>query len=257
MAASPRMNLDVSVAALADQMDECGVVCLQDILSTDMLEAARASVLNDIAVHGERDFLLLDPGEEENDPAHDVVNDPRLLALCEGLTAARCPQANRNGQRFQTTLRVLSGDERIETPMLFHYDACVVTIVVPIFIPDAGFGRSGELFAIKNHRPFRRHLSTHIVDKLATHNGPYRKRTVRRVLRQPHTYRVDLRPGNAYIFWGYRTFHGTLPCAPGELRATLILNYAEPHQDSRMLRLARYFSPARREVRRMQVIASG
>jgi hypothetical protein len=254
--ASPRINLDMSVAEFADQMDEFGVVCLQDVLSADMLEAARAGVLNDIAVHGERDFIICDLGDDENNLAHDLVNDPRLLALCEGLTAARCPHANRNGQRLQSALRVLSGDERIETPMLFHYDASVVTIVVPIFIPDAGFGRSGELFAVKNHRPFRRHLSMHIVDKLATHNGPYRKRTVRRVLRQPHTHMVDLRPGNAYIFWGYRTFHGTLPCAPGELRATLILNYGEPHQDSRMLRLARCFSPARRQVRRMRVTAS-
>jgi hypothetical protein len=251
------VGLHLSAHELANQIDEFGVVCLENFLSEDMLEQARASVVNDLALHGERDFFICDADEEENTLVHDLATDPRLLDLFEGLTAARCPQAIRNRQQLTTAIRVLAGETRIETPMLFHYDAFVVTMVVPIFIPAAGFGRSGELFAVPNHRPFRRHFALHIVDKLATHNRPYRKRTVRRILRQPQNHLVDLCPGNAYIFWGYRTFHGNFPCAPGQLRATLMLQYGEPHPDSPMLRLARRFSPARRAVRRMQANTPG
>ena len=56
---------------------------------------------------------------------------------------------------------------------------------------------------------------------------------------------VDLKPGGAYMFWGYRTFHGNMPCGPDHLRATLILQYGDPHRGSPVLSLLRL----RRELR--------
>ena len=46
---------------------------------------------------------------------------------------------------------------------------------------------------------------------------------------------VDLKPGNAYLFWGYRSYHATLPCRPGDSRATLIIHYGNLHRDSALL----------------------
>jgi hypothetical protein len=49
---------------------------------------------------------------------------------------------------------------------------------------------------------------------------------------------VKLEPGNAYLFWGYRAFHATLPCAPGALRATLMLHYGELHSGDHLLAIS-------------------
>jgi hypothetical protein len=135
--------------------------------------------------------------------------------------------------------------------MLFHYDASVVTMVVPIWIPDGDPCDSGELIALPNKRPFRRFLVSHAVDKLLTHNSVYRRHVAKQVFREPQRHIVDLKPGNAYLFWGYRTLHGNLPCAPGLLRSTLILQYGEVHRQTRALSLARAIG--RRKVRRMQM----
>ena len=238
--------------ALARRMDAEGVVCLENAASPAWLDAVRNSVTDSIARHGDSDFHLSVPDEDTDSPVHDLLGSPEVQTLFRDLTDAAWPRANRADDRIRHVFRVLTGTTRAETPMLFHYDAYAVTMLVPIFIPESADGQSGELIALRNHRPFRRTLTAHVVDKLRTQNRFFRKRVLRRVRTEPDRYVVDLKPGNVYLFWGYRTFHGNLPCAPGLLRTTLIVNFGEPHPHSPALAAARALSRGRREARRMR-----
>jgi hypothetical protein len=247
----PKIEFPASVPELAERLDREGIVCLEDVVSSEWLEAARKSVNHYIAKYGSRDFLVSAPGEEVDTPAHELVGDRATKTVLRQLTAARWPRGNRAQAQIANGLAVRSGSEGKAESSLFHYDGGVVTMLVPIFIPDAGFGRSGDLVAVPNKRPFRRFLVSHAFDKALTHNAFYRRWFARRVFREPQRYLVDLKPGNVYLFWGYRTLHGNLPCAPDLLRATLILHYGEPHRDSATLSLARSLS-RRRLMRRME-----
>jgi hypothetical protein len=245
------IEFPASVTELAERLDREGIVCLEDAVSHEWLEAARKNVKHYIAKYGNRDFLVSAPGEDINTPAHELVGNHATQRVLQQLTAARWPRANRAHAHIANGLAVRSGSEGKAESSLFHYDGGIVTMLVPIFIPDAGFGRSGDLVAVPNKRPFRRLLLSHAFDKALTHNAIYRWWFARKVFREPLRYLVDLKPGNVYLFWGYRTLHGNLPCAPDLLRATLILHYGEPHRDSATLSLARSWS-RRRLMRRVE-----
>jgi hypothetical protein len=102
-------------------------------------------------------------------------------------------------------------------------------MLVPLFIPSAGAGMSGELVVFPNRRPFRRSAIVNVFEKVFAQNRFYRKRIIRNFNRAPEKYSVQLIPGNVYLFWGYRTLHGNLRCAPDTVRATLLLHYGNPH----------------------------
>jgi hypothetical protein len=152
-----------------------------------------------------------------------------VRAIFENLAWARCPRGVGQDDEIYSVLRVLAGPEREATSFKFHYDAAIVTMLVPLFIPTEGAGRSGDLILFPNRRPFRRSVALNIFEKVITQNRFYRTRILQEFNRAPQRYSVQLKPGNAYLFWGYRTFHGNGPCAPNTLRATLLLHYGNPH----------------------------
>jgi hypothetical protein len=113
-----------------------------------------------------------------------------------------------------------------------------VTMVVPIFMPDAERGTAGELVGLFNKRPFRRFVLTNIIDKVIRQSRFYRRHIIRKLDRTDYLHRVDMEAGNLYLFWGYRSLHGNMPCESGALRATLILHLGRPHGSSEALTAA-------------------
>jgi hypothetical protein len=248
---------EVSPSWLANQLDDHGVVRLHGVFSAEWLHAMRASVTDSIAVNGNDDFYLDHADHETGSPASHLTSDPAVRRLFTQTTDLRRPHARSTDAQdaIRCSMLVRAGTARKAPSHLFHYDPCVLTMVVPIFIPQAPFGTCGELAAFGNTRPFRRFHATHLLDTLLTHNSPYRRYTTRRVHQDPDKYVVPLEPGDAYLFWGYRTFHGNLDCAPGLLRTTLVLKYGQVHPASSWTsRVAWALSRSRRDLRRFQYL---
>lgn len=250
----PSLHLPESAADLAAALDRQGVVELPDLVSQEWIEESREYLSDNMREFGARDFTIVDPEHREHAPAFDLATDPALIELLRQVVAQRWPRAVGDQLRLPSFLRVLAGPDRREIPGLLHYDAYVLTIVVPIDLPaEPADGESlGELIVLPNHRPFRRTFARHALDKLVTHNQRYRRRVTDRALAHREESVVDMVPGNGYAFWGYRAFHGNLPCAPDRLRATLIVHYGDPHGNSAGMRLARRLSPARRGLSRLR-----
>ena len=239
MAAAPIADLDISVAQLAEELDRTGFACLKNVVSPDWLAQARESVTASLAKYGENDFCIIAPDNQPHTPAHRFVSDPAVHSLFQRLALARCPQGVSEDEQIYSVLRVLAGPERKASSHAFHFDAAVVTMLVPLFIPTVGPGESGELVVFPNRRPFRRSAVINIFEKVSMQNLFYRKLIRRRFNRDPGRYSVMLVPGNLYLFWGYRTFHGNLPCAPNTVRATLLLHFGNPHGGSLAIAAAR------------------
>jgi hypothetical protein len=239
----------ISASWLADQLDDHGVVRLRDVFSDEWLDALRAWVTARIADHGDGDFVITEADQEFGSPARQLVSNPALRRLFNDAATLRWPGATQN-MRCGIPVRAGSGPRARSN--LFHYDASVLTMVVPIFIPESTVGSCGELVAFGNRRPFRRFVASHLVDTILTQNSVYRRHVLKAVLDDPEKYIVALQPGDACVFSGCRTYHGNLACAPGLLRATLVLRYGEVHSDSPALRVAWRFSRSRRAMRRFQ-----
>jgi hypothetical protein len=224
--------------AIADQLDATGVVCLEDAVPTQWLAHARADVKDRLLTHGEQDHFIRSPEAEEHSAAEAFINSPAVLSLLADVVRARFPDGPAELELTGSALRVIAGPRGEGDAFWFHYDASVVTMVVPIFLPDAEPGHSGELVGLFNRRPFRRSVVTNIIDKAIGQSRFYRRHILRRLDRPDYLQRVDMEVGNLYLFWGYRSLHGNMPCESGALRATLLLHFGRPHGSSDALTAA-------------------
>jgi len=233
------IQFGVTAESLAAQLDRTGFVCLDNAVSDDWLADARENVQSRIAELGTTDFCITNSGREPDSPAHRIVSDPTVRSMLETLALSRCDWGVCPDEEIFSVLRVLAGPRRTTPYHAYHYDAAVITMLVPLLIPDAGPGKSGELVVLPNRRPFRRSAVIHIAEKMLAQNWLYRNRIKRRVCASPDKYLIKLAPGNVYLFWGYRTLHGNVPCAVGTVRATLLLHFGDPNAGSALFSVVR------------------
>ena len=231
-------GFDTSVASVADEINATGLACLRGVIADDWLGVARESVKRSARAATSEEVFVEDLASDPTSFAHQLVTDQRLEPFLRALASACVPRLKTRPQmRIENELRLVMGPPRSPRSLWFHYDSTAVTLVVPIVIPRATSGTSGELILCPNRRPFRRFVAVNIIEKCVTQNDFYRRRFVRRLATRENTRTEVLEPGNAYLFNGYRSYHATLPCPPDSLRATLILHVGEVHGDSRLLGL--------------------
>lgn len=232
-------DYNAPVSEIALSLDEYGAVAITGLVAQEWLETARADVLSRFTRAGKSNQYVFEPGAIAGSPAHQLINNPHVQALLEGLAATRRPHSI-GPHVTASALNILTGAS--SNPGQFHYDANTVTMVVPLFIPTAGPDTSGDLAIFPNRRPFRRSVVANIFEKALTQNRFHSAHAMRSVRREPAAHTLAMEPGNAYLFWGYRTYHGTLPCKHEDLRATLLLHCGNPHDGSRMLEAAKWLS---------------
>lgn len=226
-------GLAVSAPELASTLDRDGFACIENVVSDEWLERARGHIRNLLAQNGNKFFSIVRPGNDPESPLAEIANDPSVKALMMNLTGQVCPKAVNENEEVYNVLRVIAGPKGTSGSFEFHYDPSVVTLLVPIFMPHNDPGKSGEFVMFPNGRPFRRSLVYNLIEKAIAQNRFAAKRTVKKLRLDEHV-RL-LYPGNIYLFWGYRTYHGNMPCAPHTLRATMLLHYGSPHGKSKIL----------------------
>lgn len=248
-----RRRSDVIVDNLAghhgqvrSDLDRTGLVRLPGIVPPEWLTAARADVDHYLAENGQGEHSLLDHDQWNCPTISELARDERVEAFLHALTPfADAPAGDRAGYR-QRVLRILDGSAIDSPPFDWHYDANAVTMLVPIVIPDDG---SGHVAMFPDHRPHRRWATLSAAERLLVHNRLYGRRLRRRFDRDPGAATLQLKPGEVYLFRGYRALHATLPWPAQTQRVTLLLQYGHPYgAEGRVVRTVR----ARRNRSRTQ-----
>ncbi len=131
-------------------------------------------------------------------------------------------------QEFYHVLRCLTGQTGQKHSLIFHYDSYVVTALIPIEIPTEG--RTGDLLMFPNTRRIRSAYLFNAADKVLLDN-PLTQTLLRTSIERKalKPARIQMKPGNLYLFWGYRSIHANEPCDPDKVRATALFHYANPH----------------------------
>jgi hypothetical protein len=228
-----RADLAIDTGKIVDDLNDKGIVCIERFFSRDWLSHAQQDVRSAIERHGERYFSVVLPGNAKGTAASELIRDERLRALLRSVTEAVCEQPN--AEEIYNVLRVIAGPDGSKGSLEFHYDASVISALAPVFMPEHS-ENSGALVTFANRRPLRRFVLANVIEKIIMQNRFYRQRQARVVYSDPDKFTQYLVPGNLYLFWGYRTFHGNLPCAPHSLRATILLHYGNPHGNSILLK---------------------
>jgi hypothetical protein len=233
-------------SAIASEITLTGSACLTAVMPQEWLDAVREYA--DRVATGAHEVMLEGADATALPFVQALVSNPDLLALLESVAQIAHPSADTSRPDIECALRVINGADPMDRPLWFHYDASVLTVVLPIVIPDAGPGQSGELILCPDHRPYRRWALANVIEKAITQSDAYRRRFLRRLNWHRDTEVVPLQPGNAYLFWGYRSYHATMPVAPDSKRVTVILHYRDVHQQSRILKYAKAFHQNMRTI---------
>jgi hypothetical protein len=241
-------DFDVAAGDIAATIDASGCACIPNVVSDEWLRLATTSVASYLPLTGDNELFIIDPAADRDSVAHRFVADHRIQSVLESLAAAGYPAVDAENLSTENELRIVVGSGVAEPPWL-HYDGPVITMVVPIIIPRGAPGNSGELILWPNRRPYRRLVVTNIVEKFICQSRPYSKWFARRHTGDRDAVTVPLQPGNIYLFWGYRSYHATLPVLPGAVRATLVLHHGAVYGRSPLLSTAKSVNQRIRALR--------
>jgi hypothetical protein len=153
-------------------------------------------------------------------------------------------------------LRVLTGATGLKRSFQFHYDAYVVTALVPIIIPTGAGEKRGDLIIYPRLRRIRSSAVFNVIEKFLMQN-PLARRLVRSALMQRlfKAKVLQMEPGHIYFFWGYQSLHANEPCLAESVRATALFHFADPHENSFLTRTIQRLGKWRERKVRDRVIA--
>jgi hypothetical protein len=229
------LNLDTSanhLRKISDDLNAKGVVCIENAVPPETLERWRAQLQEYLARQGHRYFSIIQPWKDANWAYASLAQDEGFRTLLTGLTTLGDP-GNKGDGDIYNVLRVVAGPNGADHSLQFHYDASVITALIPLEIPEGRPEESGDLIAYPNMRPIRKIAAFNVLEKLMVQNPISRHlQAVKIRNRKDDSNIVKLRPGNIYLFWGYRTLHANLGCKSNSLRATLLFHHGDPHDGS-------------------------
>jgi len=212
-------------------MDETGVGILHESVPDAILEEMRSFIRQQIKVHDGQYFNFAGKPWVSRTCLAPLVEDTGLRALLVSLYEQKMGRSPPSDRIFPV-IRVLTGTQGLRHAYNFHYDSYVVTILLPILIPNGPDEPPGHLMMYPNLRNARRFSIVNILEKLVV------EKLLNRLWRTPllqHWFSakiVPLTPGNLYFFWGMRSLHANQACLPESVRCTVLLHFGDPHEDS-------------------------
>jgi hypothetical protein len=225
---------DETVRRLVAEMNDIGVASLPDFLPAHDLQALQALVVAAVARSG-GEYVVFTGSEPVGGTVLQALADSAVFAslirrVYEAGAGRPAPQ-----QRLQQVLRCLAGRTGQRETCLFHFDSYVLTLVLPIVLPQRGGG--GRLLIAPNIRQVRTCYPLNLIDKVLVDNR-LTQWVLQRRLRSPKTLfrRIEMTAGHLYLFWGYRSLHATEPCDPADIRSTAVFHFADPHAQSALRR---------------------
>jgi hypothetical protein len=242
--------------ALVDQCFEAlqneGFHCLEGAVPAEYLAQCQEQVRELVREQGERYFSIVEPCKTPGSRFAPLFESESFYGLLRALSAKAAGQESIAGESSPyNVLRVVAGPQGTEKSMMFHYDATVVTALVPLLIPDGRPDEAGDLVVATNLRRIRASALFNVLEKIVMQNSIARLLLSRLLLRggsEAHIRR--LKPGNIYLFWGYRTLHANLSVKPNAVRSTLLFHVGNPHRSSPLVNMI-LWARKRREARRL------
>lgn len=228
---------DWTVGELVAEIERTGVAVLPEYIGPEALRELQAFVVATVQKTGGEYTVLNGKDAVAGTLLAELPDHPAFQSLVQRLYEAAAARAAPQQSIYQV-LRCLAGKTGLKQSFIFHFDSYVVTLLLPIIIPTGGRpGRRGHLVMAPNLRAIRSSYVRNLIDKLLLDNRltqfALRRLYLSGVLKLK---RVEMRPGDLYIFWGYRTLHTNEPCEIENIRSTALFHFGDPHGHSSLRR---------------------
>lgn len=231
------LDMDEQLAQrLADEIDKNGFAKLDAAIPQSDLQQLRSWTDEQAGKHQGEYFAYHGEAALGESLLASYWSDSRLKSLLANLYRHASKREAASDQIFPV-LRCVQGNQGQRESNSFHYDASLVTALIPIFIPTEGEER-GDLMLFPNIRRIRAWVLFNVIEKALLQNSFTRRWIVKGMQSKwikPYVLRLE--PGNIYFFWGYRTLHANQACSPHVKRATALFHFGDPHTGSLATRL--------------------
>lgn len=146
---------------------------------------------------------------------------------------------NYKNKNFYMVLRVIKNERIKKESFQFHFDAYLITLLIPIFIPNRKNSNNGHLFIGPNMRKLTNYIIYYIFQKIyyqkilpiiIVHNN---------LINFFKLNKVILKPRSAFLFNGFRSLHGNADIDTRDTRATLLVHFSDIFEDSNLVKLNR------------------
>src|ERR1700694_2373549 len=93
---------------IAHQLDQAGVVCLENVVPAERPAQARANVEDRLVNHGEHDHFIRSPEGEEHSATEAFINSPAVQSLLGDIVRARFPEGPAELALIGSALRIIA-----------------------------------------------------------------------------------------------------------------------------------------------------
>jgi len=216
-----------------------GFYCLKDAIDINLQEDFMKDVTSLLRLKGNRYFSVTDAMSIQDMSFKKLSENDDIVTFLTSLSSLALKREVVKSDSLNV-LRILTGKKTDNQSFKFHYDAYALTALIPIAIPNEEIEKSGHLVSFPNIRKFRFFFLFNLLEKILFQNTFTRKILSRVVHSNLDKYAYIMKPGNIYLFWGYRTLHANLPVDPSLKRATLLYHFGDVHPKSIVNRLIKY-----------------
>jgi hypothetical protein len=139
-----------------------------------------------------------------------------------------------------SVLRVIKNKRIHKESFQFHFDAHLITILVPIIIPKRKKSNNGHLLLSPNLRKIHKLIIINILQKIY-YQIILKKIFPTKFLQKWLKFRkIVLKPRSILLFNGYRSLHGNLDIDQRDTRATFLFHYYDLFPNSKLVKVNRF-----------------
>ena len=150
-------------------------------------------------------------------------------------------------------IRIVSGKKQKKQANLYHFDAHLITILIPIIIPNNKNNLNGDLVLFPNLRKLHKNIYLNILQKIFFQNFIIRHLLSTKYFKKLFKYKIlKIKPGNLYVFFGFNSLHGNLEIEETSTRATLLIHAYDVFENSKLVKINRNKS-IKKEIKNIKV----
>ena len=209
-----------------------GFVVIKNYITEKELATLRSFVSDKIKENQNQYFFLTSEGSEKT-----LLNDKNFFKKIEDLLKKTTEDFGIDidkNEKLYKVLRVVTGKKSKKVSLDFHFDAHLLTLLVPIYIPNRKNSNNGNLIIIKNLRKLTKNIIINIMQKIFYQGSFFKKIFINTGLVKKEV--LNLVPGNVYMFNGFRTLHANHEINPDDVRATILIHYHDIFRDSYLVK---------------------
>lgn len=211
----------INVLHIKNNIEKKGYIELKNFIKKKQLLILRKFVIQKLKENNNQYFFLTSESKEKT-----ILHKSSLFNKTEDLLKKITLQFGKKinkKEKLYKVLRVVTGKKSKKVSLDYHFDAHLLTLLIPLYIPKRRGSDNGNLVIFKNLRKLTNNIYKNIVQKLFYQSYFFKIFFINTGLIKGEI--LNLVPGNVYIFNGFRTLHTNLQINPIDIRATILVHY--------------------------------